>query len=158
MFTSINRFVITITVSSLVLSVFLLTLLNFIFGEDRAGTLANALHLGNGLIVAALLGGITGLWLALGGVKRAAWLAGSMLGLVVAFSVWSVGQRYTWVIEALLTGLFGKLGATFTPLVTTLILFSALRWATQTSALYLEAALRYLKSLAHRTQTSPAII
>jgi len=141
----VNRFAFFATTSSSLLSSLLLTLLNFIFGEDRAGVLASVLRLGNGVIVAALLGSITGLWLALGSVKRAAWLAGMMIGLVVALIVWSAGGRYTWVIDSLLVGLFGKLGATFTPLVATVLLFSAMRWATQTSALYIEAAMRYLR-------------
>ena len=114
------RLYLTVTLSSIILSSTLLTLLNFIFGEDRAGALASALHLGNGVIVAALLGGITGLWLALGSVKRAAWLAGMMIGCIVALIVWSAGGRYTWVIDSLLVGLFGKGGATFTPLVATM--------------------------------------
>jgi hypothetical protein len=138
-------FQISSTLFSSLLSSLILALLNFIFGEDRVGVLASVLHLGNGVIVAALLGGITGLWLALGSVKRAAWLAGMMIGCIVAFIVWSAGGRYTWVIDSLLVGLFGKLGATFTPLVATMILFGAMRWATQTSALYIEAAMRYLR-------------
>jgi len=51
------------TFLSSIISSLLLFLLNFIFGEDRAGVLASVLHLGNGVILAALLGGITGLWL-----------------------------------------------------------------------------------------------
>lgn len=149
-----SRFLFFATISNSVVSIIILTLLNFIFGEDRAGALATVLQLGNGIIVAALLGGIIGLWLALGSVKHAAWLAGTMIGIIVAPIVWSAGGRYTWVIDSLLVGLFGKVGATFTPLVATMILFGAMRWATQTSALYIEAAMRHMRLVAQRNEAT----
>jgi hypothetical protein len=118
--------------------------------------LANVLHLGNGIVVAALLGGIIGLWLALGGPKRAAGLAGSMLGLVVALVLWSSGQKYVWIIEAFLLGLFGKGGAAYTGLVATMFLFGAMGWTTQTTAGLIEAGIRRLPLAAKEKQKQAA--
>ncbi len=138
-------FLIITTVSSFVLSSLLLSLLNFIFGEDRAGVLASVLHLGNGVILAALLGGIIGLWLAVGGPKRAARLAGTMIGIVVAWALWSNGGKYIWIVESFLRGVFGKEGAAYTGLVTTMILFGAMGQTTQISAGVIEATIRRLR-------------
>ena len=102
------KFFILTPLSTLFLSFLLLALLNFIFNEDRAGVLASVLHLGNGIILAALLGGITGLWLAIGGPKRASRLAGTMIGVVVVWALWSNGGKYIWIVESFLLGVFGK--------------------------------------------------
>jgi len=128
------RFIVITSSSSLAISVFLLFLLNLIFGEDRAGVLASVLHLGNGIIVAALLGGITGLWLAIGGPKRASRLAGTMIGIVAALALFNYGRGYTWIVESFLLGVFGKEGAAYTGLVATMILFGAMGQTTQISA------------------------
>jgi len=136
-----KHFIILTFIMSTSLGILLLALLNFIFGEDRAGVLASVLHLGNGIIVAALLGGVTGLWLAIGGPKRASRLAGTMVGLVVAVVLWSYGQRYIWIIESFLVGVFGKGGATYTGLVATMILFAAMGQTTQMSAGLIEAVI-----------------
>jgi len=56
-----KHFIILTFIMSTSLGILLLALLNFIFGEDRAGVLASVLHLGNGIIVAALLGGVPAL-------------------------------------------------------------------------------------------------
>ena len=134
-----NRFVLLTTISTTLLASLLLFLLNFIFGEDRAGVLASVLRLGNGVIVAALLGGITGLWLAIGGPKRAARLAGTMIGIMVAWWLWSNGGKYIWIVESFLFGIFGKEGVAYTGLVATMILFGAMGQTTQLSAGMIEA-------------------
>jgi len=134
-----NRFILSTSVTSAILSALLLTLLNFIFGEDRAGVLASVLRLGNGVIVAALLGGLTGLWLAIGGPKRAARLAGTMIGIVVAWWLWSNGGKYIWIVESFLRGVFGKEGVAYTGLVATMILFGVMGQTTQLSAGMIEA-------------------
>ena len=153
-----HKFLFLAVITSSLLSSLLLVLLNFIFGEDRAGVLASVLHLGNGIIVAALLGGFIGLWLALGGPKRAAWLAGTMIGLVVAIILWSTGQSYVWVIEAFLVGIFGKGGAVYTGLVATMILFGAMGWTTQTTAGLIEAGIKRLPLAAKEKQKQMAPI
>jgi hypothetical protein len=140
-----SRFFLLTTLSSAIISSPLLFLLNFIFGEDRAGVLASVLHLGNGVILAALLGGFTGLWLALGGPKRAARLAGTMIGIVVVWALWSNGGKYLWIIESFLLGVFGKEGAAYTGLVATMILFGAMGQTTQLSAGLIEAVIRRVR-------------
>ena len=131
--------------SSSLLSSLLLALLNFIFNEDRAGALASVLHIGNGIVLAALLGGITGLWLALGGPKRASRLAGMMIGLIVAWALWSNGGKYIWIVESFLLGVFGKDGAAYTGLVATMILFGVMGQTTQMSAGMIEALIRRVR-------------
>lgn len=150
-----SKFLFSTIVSASLLAVTILFILNFIFNEDRAGTLARVLHLGNGVIVAALLGGIIGLWLALGGPKRAAWLAGIMMGIVVVLALFHYGRDYMWIIESFLLGLFGKDGATYTGLVGTMILFGALGWTTQTTAGLIEAGIRRLPLAAREKQAAP---
>ena len=139
------RFVLSTTFSSSFLSSLLLALLNFIFAEDRAGVLASTLHLGNGIILAALLGGLTGLWLAIGGPKRASRLAGTMIGIVVAWWLWSNGGKYIWIVESFLRGMFGKEGAAYTGLVGTMILFGAMGQTTQISAGMIEALIQRMR-------------
>jgi len=107
--------------------------------------LASVLHLGNGTLVAALLGGITGLWLALGGPKRAARLAGTMIGIVVAWALWSNGGKYIWIVESFLLGVFGKGGVAYTGLVGTMILFGAMGQTTQKSAGMIEALIQRVR-------------
>jgi len=139
------NFQILSTLFSSLFAFLLLALLNFIAGEDLAGELARMLHLGNGVLLAAIIGGFIGLWLAVGSVKRAARLAGTMVGLVAALALWLYGQSYIRIIDVFLVGVFGKAGATFTPLVGTMILFGVMRWATGSSALYIEAFMRYVR-------------
>jgi len=103
--------------------------------------LASTLHLGNGFIVATLLGGITGLWLALGGPKRASRLAGTMIGIVVAWVLWTNGGKYIWIVESFLLGVFGKGGVAYTGLVATMILFGAMGQTSQLSAGLIEAVI-----------------
>ena len=140
-----KTFFLSITFSASILSLLLLALLNFIFGEDRAGVLASALHLGNGIIVAALLGGIIGLWLTLGGPKRAARLAGTMIGIVAALALFTYGRSYVWVVESFLLGVFGKEGVAYTGFVATMILFGAMDWTTQTSAGVIERVIYLIR-------------
>ena len=140
-----SHFIIVTSITSALLSSLLLALLNFIVGEDRAGMLASVLHLGNGIILAALLGGIIGLWLALGGPKRASRLAGTMIGIVVAWALWSNGGKYIWIVESFLLGVFGKEGAAYTGLVATMILFGAMGQTTQLSAGMIEAVIRRMR-------------
>ncbi len=142
---STSRFIFASITSSSILSSLLLALLNFIFGEDRAGVLASVLHLGNGVILAALLGGLTGLWLALGGPKRASQLAGTMIGIVVAWALWSNGGQYIWIVESFLRGVFGKEGVAYTGLAATMILFGAMGQTTQISAGMIEALIRRMR-------------
>jgi len=155
---SMKLFTFTTVISSSLISLALLALLNFIAGEDLARELARVLHLGNGVLLAAIVGGFTGLWLAVGGVKRAARLAGTMLGLVVALALWLYGQSYIRIIDAFLLGVFGKVGATFTPLVGMMILFGAMRWATESSALYIEAFMRYVRLVTQEREKATTLV
>ena len=140
-----SRFIVVTSLTNSILSSLLLFLLNLIFGEDRAGVLASVLRLGNGVIVAALLGGLTGLWLAIGGPKRAARLAGTMIGIVVAWWLWSNGGKYIWIVESFLFGIFGKEGVAYTGLVATMILFGAMGQTTQISAGMLEGLIHRIR-------------
>jgi len=140
-----SRFVLMVSFTSSILSSLLLFLLNFIFGEDRAGVLASVLRLGNGVILAALLGGLTGLWLAIGGPKRASRLAGTMIGIVVAWWLWSNGGKYIWIVESFLFGIFGKEGVAYTGLVATMILFGVMGQTTQLSAGMIEGLIRRVR-------------
>jgi len=149
-----HKFLFVTVVTSSLLATSLLALLNFIFGEDRAGVLASVLHLGNGIILAALLGGIIGLWLAIGGPKRASQLAGTMIGIVVAFALFNYGRSYVWIIESFLLGVFGKEGVVYTGLVATMILFGAMGWTTQTSAGWIERAIYLIRPKKDETKVS----
>ena len=149
-----HKFLFVTVVTSSLLATSLLALLNFIFGEDRAGVLASVLHLGNGIILAALLGGIIGLWLAIGGPKRAARLAGTMIGIVVALALFNYGRGYIWIVESFLFGVFGKEGAAYTGLVATMILFGVMGWTTQMSAGWIERLIYFIRPKKDETKVS----
>ena len=101
---------------------------NRLAGMDRAGYLADSLLLGNGILLAALLGGVTGAWLALGGRRRIAAFMGLILGLLAAWLAWLAGAPYVWVIDVILIGAFGEGAQVFTGFVIFAILFFLIRW------------------------------
>jgi len=84
-----------------------------------------------------------------------------MVGLVVAIVLWSYGQRYIWIVESFLLGVFGKEGVAYTGLVATMILFGAMGQTTQMSAGLIEAVIYRVRpnpseqQLAMRHQPKP---
>jgi hypothetical protein len=81
---------------------------NLVTGTDRAGRLANLLHLGNGIVFAILLGGVIGGWLAFGGRKWIAIFIGLMLGVLAGWLAWHAGAPYSWMIDVILISAFGE--------------------------------------------------
>lgn len=111
-------------------------------GQDRAAALAERLGLGNGIVLGALLGVLTGAWLALGGRRRVAGFAGLMLGLAAGWLLVRMGTGHLWVIDVVLTGAFGPPAREYTPLAALLLLYLVVRGVWGTAAAQLLALLR----------------
>ena len=109
-------------------SAFTMAICNLMAGIDRAGHLADLLHLGNGILLAALLGGATGAWLALGGRRRMAGFMGLILGVLAGWAAWLAGAPYVWMIDVILKSSFGDGAQVFTGFVIFAILFLVIRW------------------------------
>ncbi|MCW5875923.1 MAG: hypothetical protein KIS85_03485 [Anaerolineales bacterium] len=92
--------------------------------------LARLLGLGNAYVLAAILGGLMGLWLAWGGKARIARIYGLLLGIFAGWLVWQFGQPHVWLIELVLASAFGPEAAVYTSFVTLFILF----WVVRTAA------------------------
>jgi hypothetical protein len=101
---------------------------NLMAGIDRAGHLADLLHLGNGILLAALLGGATGAWLALGGRRRMAGFMGLILGVLAGWAAWLAGAPYVWMIDVILKSSFGEGAQVFSGFIVLAVLFFLIRW------------------------------
>jgi hypothetical protein len=114
---------------------------NLVAGTDRAGYLANLLHLGNGIVFAILLGGVTGGWLAFGGRKRIATFIGLMLGVLAGWVAWRAGAPHFWMIDIILVSAFGEGTQYLSGFVVFAILYILIRWVV---AIYESVLLRML--------------
>jgi MFS family permease len=114
---------------------------NLLAGEDLSGRLASQVNLGSGIVLAAVLGGLLGGWLALGGRRRIAGLAGLLLGILAGMLLWRVGTPYVWVIDVTLTSAFGEEGRYFTGLAALALLYIIMRWVAQSVAGMVEGLL-----------------
>jgi hypothetical protein len=128
---------------------------NLLAGEDISGRLASQVHLGSGIVLAALLGGLLGGWLALGGRRRIAGLAGLLLGILAGMLLWLVGTPYVWVIDVILASAFGEEGRYFTGLAVLALLYIVIRWVAQSVAGMVEGLLAW-HDRSRRQPASPA--
>jgi hypothetical protein len=101
---------------------------NLVTGTDRAGRLANLLHLGNGIVFAILLGGVIGGWLAFGGRKWIAIFIGLMLGVLAGWLAWHAGAPYFWMIDVILISAFGEGAQYLSGFVVFATLYILIRW------------------------------
>jgi hypothetical protein len=101
---------------------------NLVIGTDRAGHLADLLHLGNGIILAILLGGVIGAWLAIGGRRRIAVFMGLILGVLAGWVAWRAGAPYFWMIDVILISTFGEGAQYLSGFVVFVILYILIRW------------------------------
>lgn len=76
-------------------------------GADPAGHLAAQLGLPNGIALAAMLGGLVGLWLSAGSLDRAAKWAGWIGAILLGTLLWSFGRPLVWILDVFLEGVFG---------------------------------------------------
>lgn len=102
---------------------------NAILDQDPALYLAQQLGLGNGIILGGLLGGLTGLYLSLGGRKRITGFGGIVIGIAAGVWLYQWGKPHAWVIEAVLVGAFGENGGLYTGLASVMLLFFVIRLA-----------------------------
>jgi len=86
-------------------------------GQDPAASLAHILGLNSGIPLGALLGGLFGAWLVLGGSRRVAASAGFFIGIGVVFAAWSLAQPYFWIVDILMNEVFGEGGEQYSGLV-----------------------------------------
>jgi hypothetical protein len=105
-----------------------MTICNLVSGTDRAGHLANLLHLGNGIILSILLGCVLGAWLAIGGRRRIATFMGLILGVLAGWVAWRAGAPYFWMIDLILISAFGEGAQYLSGLVVFAILYLLIRW------------------------------
>jgi hypothetical protein len=107
---------------------FSMAICNLVSGTDRAVRLANVLRLGNGIILAIILGGVIGGWLAFGGRRRIAGFLGFILGVLAGWVVWQAGAPYFWMINVILVSAFGEEAQYYAGFVILAILFFLIRW------------------------------
>lgn len=96
-------------------------------GSDPAANLADQLGLGGGVILGAILGGLVGLWLALGGRERAASFAGWVIAIGVGAWLWSLGKDIVWVFDVVLEAVFGPSASGLGPFVAIGVLIALIR-------------------------------
>jgi hypothetical protein len=86
-------------------------------GEDRGSQIASHLRLGNGIVLGSILGALVSLWLSLGGRKRMAGISAWMIAIAAGAGLWALGSPVVWVLEVVLTGIFGEGAAGLAPFV-----------------------------------------
>jgi len=109
-------------------------------GDDPAAALAAALGLGSGPIVGAVLGGLLGAWLVIGGPRRVAATTGLLAGVAGLALVWRFGRAYLWVVDVVMNAVFGEGGDQYSGLAVFLVAIPLFR----TIASVAEAATRRL--------------
>lgn len=115
-------------------------------GPTPSAHLAQQLGLGSGYLLAAILGGLLGLWLALGGNKRIAGFGGWLLGVLAGWLLWRFGSPHLGLIELVLSSAFGPAAAAYTSVIALALLFAAVRlggtWGQKALAALLDLAQR----------------
>ncbi|HRQ92274.1 MAG TPA: hypothetical protein PLC52_05350 [Anaerolineales bacterium] len=117
------------------------------FGGPAPSThLAQQLGMGSGYLLAAILGGLLGLWLTLGGNKRIAGFGGWLLGVLAGWLLWRFGSPHMGLIELILSSAFGEAAAAYTSVVALALFFAAMRiggaWGQKALAALLDLAQR----------------
>lgn len=107
---------------------------------------AQQLGLGSGYLLAAILGGLLGLWLALGGSQRIAGFGGWLLGVLAGWLLWRFGRQHMGLIELVLRSAFGEAAAVYTSVVALALFFAVMRlggaWGQKALAALLDLAQR----------------
>lgn len=98
-------------------------------GGNPANHLADQLGLGSGVVLGAIVGGLLGLWLSLGGLARAARFAGWCAAIGLGVLLWALGRPVVWIFEVLMKALFGPSAAGLGPFVAIGILVAVVRGA-----------------------------
>jgi hypothetical protein len=101
---------------------------NLVAGTDQARHLANLVNMGNGILFAIVLGGVTGGWLAFGGRKRIATFMGLMIGVLAGWATWQAGTPYFWMIDVILMSAFGEGAQYLSGFVIFAVLYLLIRW------------------------------
>jgi hypothetical protein len=110
--------------------------------RDQAGVLADSLGLGNGVIVAAILGATVGGCLALAGREAIVRAYGIVVGIAGAWALYALGRPHAWLLTVILTGAFGRAAAPYASLLAFLLLAAAFRLAAPLGRWAAEALLR----------------
>jgi hypothetical protein len=100
---------------------------NSIASRDLAARLASSLGLGSGPVIGSLLGGLTAVWLVVGGPKRIAGFMGLTCGLAAAVGLWAVARANMWIVDVVLEGAFGPGASGFSTLAVLAVLLVAVR-------------------------------
>lgn len=101
-------------------------------GGDPAKQLAAQLGLGSGVILGAIVGGVLGLWLSLGGLPRAARFAGWWAAIALGVLLWTIGGPAVWVFDVVLAAVFGPSAVGLGPFIGIGILIAVVRAASGT--------------------------
>ena len=121
-------------------------LLAAVGGPAPSAHLAQQLGLGRGYLLAAMLGGLLGLWRALGGSQRIAGFGGWLLGVLAGWLLWRFGSPHMGLIELVLSSAFGEAAAAYTSVVALALFFAAIRiggaWGQKALAALLDLAQR----------------
>ncbi|MEW6569277.1 MAG: hypothetical protein AB1449_14165 [Chloroflexota bacterium] len=88
-----------------------------VLGRHPAAKLASTLGLGSGMVLGALVGGLLGLWLVLGGAKRVAATVGFTVGIGALIAIWRIASPYSWVVAVVMNEVFGEGGDQYSGLV-----------------------------------------
>jgi len=98
-----------------------------VLSRDPAATLATTLGLGSGVVLGALLGGLFGVWLVLGGRRRLATTAGFFIGIAVILAAWRLAQPSMWMVDIVMREVFGEGGDQYSGFALFLIAIPLLR-------------------------------
>jgi hypothetical protein len=102
--------------------------------RDPAAALASTLGLGSGVVLGAVVGGLFGGWLVLGGTRRVSATIGFLAAIVVVLGIWRLVEPSLWVIDTVMNQVFGDGGEQYSGIVILYLGFLAFRMLQQAAA------------------------
>ena len=85
--------------------------------RDPAAALASTLGLGSGVVLGAVVGGLFGGWLVLGGTRRVSATIGFLAAIVVVLGIWRLVEPSLWIIDTVMNQVFGDGGEQYSGIV-----------------------------------------
>jgi len=138
------RFVLQATVLSAVTGASVLAVAGQIAGGDPALKLASQLSLDNGIVLAGIVGGLVGIWLALGTLGRAAGWASWTIAIPLGIVLFLIGRHYVWILDVGLVGAFGQSASGLAPFIGFGLILAVVRTAAATANPRVMSLFRYV--------------
>ena len=103
--------------ASLVVGGLVMAISRLVLSQDPAAALASTLGLGSGVVLGAVVGGLFGGWLVLGGTRRVSATIGFLGAIVVVLGIWRLVEPSLWIIDTVMNQVFGDGGEQYSGIV-----------------------------------------